>query len=263
MSRDPARHPRRVSRRRSCRAPARGRSVDDFTAQAQRLLRDWDFTSPTASARRGAPRPTTTRCGSNLLELHLRRRAARPTRGRRRQPVDGRRGAAAHQPQERLVGQQADPRRHRGLGRDPRAGARRGPPRARPASSARTRRRGGGDACTGSTSSTRCMGADGVPGPVRWLFDAGPSSSAAATRSSTPTRWNASRAGYDVDRRPVDADGRRPRQPRRVPLGQPDRRSPATPTTTTTPTRSTRGRPTRRSRGRSARRPCARRPTTS
>ena len=79
----------------------------------------------------------------------LRRRAADRPQGRRWRPVPQRRQGPPQGRQERLVGQQADAEHHRGQERDPAPGARRRPPRADDASSARTRRSGSGASCTG------------------------------------------------------------------------------------------------------------------
>ena len=160
--------------------------VDDFTAQAQRLLRDWDGSQPNDKSRDCGVRGVLQRRVEVPARVHLRRAPARH-RARRRQPVDGRHGAAAQGPEERLVGRQDDPGRHRGLRRDPQAGARRGPSRPRPRA-----RQGPRDVALGTPAPARPQAPGdgrrrGARRSSRTSSTATASSSAVATPSSTPT----------------------------------------------------------------------------
>ena len=96
--------------------------------------------------------------------------------------------AAAHQPAQRLVGQQAHPERHRGQGRDPAPGPRRGPPRADPRARQGPRQVAVGQAAPAHPRAPRCSAATRCRAPVRWLVQRRAASRCrAARRSSTPT----------------------------------------------------------------------------
>ena len=61
---------------------------DDFTKQAQELLRGWDFTEPVGKRDSGAAAAYYNAVWSSLLRPDLQRRAARGPAGRRWRPVD-------------------------------------------------------------------------------------------------------------------------------------------------------------------------------
>ena len=153
----------------------------------------------------------------------LRRRAAGRAQGRRRRAATAPAvAAAAHQPPQRLVGQQAHPQRHRGQGRDPPPGARRGPPRADPRARQGPRPSGSGASCTGSPSSTAVLGGEAVPGAGALARQRGSVRHAGWLGDRQRQRLERER-GLRGDGGAVDADGRRPRGPRRVDVDQPDR----------------------------------------
>ncbi len=272
----PCSPPRRRSPRRTCRrsratcaTPTRpglverllAVQVDDFTAQAQRLLRDWDGSQPNDKSRDSASAAYYNAVWKHLLDYTFDELPPdlAPDGGSRWMIVLEQ---LLERPQERVVGRQDDPRPHRGLRRDPQAGARRRPARPRPRA-----RQGAGAVALGPAAPAR----PAPPGHGRRLAARGraqhlqPRGHRARRRQLHRQRQLVERreARLRRHRRPVDADGRRPRRPRRARSGSTRRASPATPTTTTTPTRSTPGRRARASRGPSGRRRSARRRPTS
>ena len=173
------------------------------------------------------PRPATPiRRGRRLLQRRvaqparadLRRRAADRAQGRRRRPVDARPcSGCSTNPNERVVGRQADPERHRGpdeILRQALVEAR----SSSPASWARTPPSGSGASCTGSTLEHPVLGGDTVPGPVRWLFNRGPHDMPRRLGHRQRQRLERQR-GLRGRLGAVDADGRRPRRPRRLDAG--------------------------------------------
>ena len=201
-------------------APDTGELLD-FTREARELLRTWDFTTPTGNAEAGAAAAYYNAVWRNLLELLFDDELPDRAQGRRRRALALGRAEAAHHPQERVVGQQADPERHRGQGRDPAPGPRRGPSRADPRARQGPRQVAVGQAAPARPPARGARRRDraragalaGQRGPVR---DAGRLVDRQRERLERQ-RGLRGRLGA------VDADGRRPVEPRRVDLDQPDR----------------------------------------
>ena len=99
---------------------------DDFTKEAQDLLRDWDFSQPIGSSDSSAAAAYYNAVWSNLLQLTFNDELPDDLRadggGQWMQAI-----VQLLQKPRALVGQQAHPRRHRGRGRDPPPGHGRGP----------------------------------------------------------------------------------------------------------------------------------------
>ena len=247
-----ARRPRRLRRR--------GRLHQRGAGPAARLGL---HAHPPTDSRPARRRPTSTPCGptcSGCPSTTSSPTTCRPTAA----AAHGRGGRrAARRPQSAVVGRQARPP---GVveGRDEilRQAHGRGAPRADRARSARTPTTGAGARCTGSTRPTRCSAATPCPAWSAASSTAAAFEMPAAPRSSTPPAGTPA-SGYAVDRGAVDAHGRRPRRPRRVDVGQPDRcERPRLQRALRRPDRRLGRGPSER-RGPSPRRPCARPPTRS
>ena len=165
-----------------------------------------------ATRRPVRPRRTTTPSGATCVELLFDDELPGRAQGRRR--CAG--GAPPSQqlltnPEQRLVGQQAHPQRHRGQGRDPAPGARRGPARADPRA-----RQGPGPVAVGQAApahprAPRCSAARPCRAPVRWLVNEGPFDMPGGSAIVNANALERER-GLRGDRGAVDADGRRPRR---------------------------------------------------
>ena len=165
----------------------------DFTAQAQELLRGWDFTTPAGDSR-GRRR-------GGLLQRGL-VQPARPDLQRR-----AARGPAADGGDQwmlavavllgkpaRLVGRQAHAGRHRGAVRDPAQGPRRGAARADQGARQGARRLAVGPAAP-PHAEHRCSVATTCPAPVRRLVNRGPHELPGGSAIVNANGWNASK-GY-------------------------------------------------------------------
>ncbi len=161
--------------------------VDDFTAQAQRLLRDWDGSQPNDKSRDAASAAYYNAVWKYLLQYTFDELPPdiAPDGGSRWMVVMEQ---LLKDPKNDWWDDKTTPGRHRGLRRDPQAGARRGPSRPRPRA-----RQGPRDVAVGAPAPARPEAPGdgrrrGARRSSRTSSTATASSSAVATPSSTPTR---------------------------------------------------------------------------